>query len=96
MKKLRFLLILLLWPTYILADAFQLIKVASGLGVPWGMAFISDNEIVFTERQGKLGILNVNSGLVEYITGLPEIYVAGQGGLMDVATPPNYNADDWL
>ncbi|HIF88502.1 MAG TPA: PQQ-dependent sugar dehydrogenase [Candidatus Thioglobus sp.] len=97
MKKSGLLLIMFfLWPICALADTFQLVKTASGLGVPWGMAFTSDNEIVFTERQGKLGILNVNSGLVEYITGLPEIHVAGQGGLMDVATLPNYNFDDWL
>ncbi|MCS5591512.1 MAG: PQQ-dependent sugar dehydrogenase, partial [Gammaproteobacteria bacterium] len=97
MKKSGLLLIMFfLWPVCALADAFQLVKIATGLGVPWGMTFISDDKILFTERQGNLGVLSVSSGLLEYIEGLPEIHVAGQGGLMDVATSPNYNFDNWL
>ena len=97
MKKSGLLLIIFfLWPVCTLADTFQLVKIASGLGVPWGMAFISDDKMLFTERQGNLGILNVNSGLLEYIEGLPEIHVAGQGGLMDVAASPDYDSEGWL
>ena len=97
MKKPGLLLIMFfLWPVCTLADTFQLVKIASGLGVPWGMTFISDDKMLFTERQGNLGILNVNSGLLEYIEGLPEIHVAGQGGLMDVATSPEYDSEGWL
>ena len=96
MKRPHLLLIMFfLWPVCVLADSFQLVKIASGLGVPWGMTFISDDKILFSERQGNLGVLNVNSGLIKYIEGLPEIHVAGQGGLMDVATPPDYGSEGW-
>lgn len=74
----------------------QVESVASGLGVPWGMAFISANEILFTQRSGGLGILSVNTGEVSSLGRVPGIKVAGQGGLLDVAVPNNYAAGDWV
>ena len=41
---------------------FQVIEVARGLGVPWGMVFISRTKILFTERKGLIGILEPTSG----------------------------------
>ncbi len=67
-----------------LSVTYQIKQIASGLGVPWGMTFHSANEILFTERQGKLGIINLDNGKVFYLSGLPIILAKGQGGLMDV------------
>ena len=36
-----------------LATTYQVTQVATGLGIPWGMSFQSQNEILFTERKGK-------------------------------------------
>lgn len=79
-----------------LADDFLLEKIASGLGIPWGLAFISDDEILFTERRGALGILNIESGAVDRVSGLPDVLAEGQGGLMDVAVPADYKQQGWI
>ena len=86
---------LFLFPIDILAATYQVTQVATGLDIPWGMSFQSENEILFTERKGRLGIVNIDSGEVNYLSGLPEIIANGQGGLMDVAKPINNEIADW-
>ncbi len=75
---------------------FRVEKVADGLGVPWGMAFLSPSEILFTERDGGVGLLNPETKAVTTIKGAPQVMAAGQGGLLDVAVPPGYKSSDWI
>lgn len=95
MKK--FLLLILL-SVSVCAHAvdFKLESLTSGLGVPWGMVFISGNEILFTERSGKAGLLDVSNNKVRYLSGLPAVRASGQGGLMDVAVAPDYQPGGWI
>jgi glucose/arabinose dehydrogenase len=86
---------LFLFPIDILATTYQVTQVATGLGIPWGMSFQSENEILFTERKGRLGIVNIDSGEVNYLSGLPDIIANGQGGFMDVVKPTNNEIADW-
>jgi len=86
---------LFLFPVDILAATYQITQVATGLGIPWGMSFQSESEILFTERKGRLGIVNIDSGEVNYLSGLPEIIANGQGGLMDLVKPINNEIADW-
>ena len=76
--------------------SFQLNKVADGLGVPWGMVFIGPDQILFTERNGKIGILDTASGVITGISGGPKVMHSGQGGLLDVAVPPDFVPGDWI
>jgi len=87
--------VLFLFPVETLATTYQVTQIATGLGIPWGMSFQSQNEILFTERKGRLGIVNIVSGEVNYLSGLPDIVANGQGGLMDVAKPTNNEISDW-
>lgn len=97
MKKLSILTgLLILIATSARADLFQLEKIASGLQIPWGLSFISEHEILFSERKGKLGILNTRTKKLTNITGLPAMFVKGQGGFMDVAVAPDYQPQDWI
>jgi len=84
-----------LFPVDALATTYQVTQVATGLGIPWSMSFQSQNEILFTERKGRLGIVNIDSGEVNYLSGLPDIVANGQGGLMDVTKPTNNEISDW-
>ncbi len=70
--------------------------IAKGLSVVWGMAFLNKDEIIFTERAGTMGILSLSSGKVTAIKGVPRVKAEGQGGLLDVATPPDYKMGDWI
>jgi len=87
--------VIFLFPFDTLATTYQVTQIATGLGIPWGMSFQSQNEILFTERKGRLGIVNIYSGEVNYLSGLPDIIANGQGGLMDVAKPTNNEISDW-
>jgi len=95
MKKILYIL-LLIFPGWAGADDFVLKQVVSGLGVPWGMTFINDTEILFTERAGKAGLLNTKTAEVRYLPGLPALHMGGQGGLLDVAVAPDFKTGDWI
>lgn len=58
------------------------------LAIPWGMDFISEKELLVTEKSGTL--YRVTNGEKKSIEGLPPIYVRGQGGLLDVAVAPDF------
>lgn len=95
MKKIIAILILIM-PAWAAAEDFKLEQVTSGLGVPWGMTFISKHEILFTERAGKAGLLNTKTAKVKYLGGLPDVYASGQGGLLDVAVAADYQPGGWI
>jgi glucose/arabinose dehydrogenase len=63
------------------------------------MAFLPDGRILITERAGFMRALNTNNTLSANITPLPaNIFVSGQGGLLDVALDPDFvnNHRIWL
>ena len=63
--------------------------VATGLAHPWGMDFLPDGSILITEREGAMRVVR-DDVLSEPVSGLPDIAVAGQGGLLDVALAPDF------
>jgi aldose sugar dehydrogenase len=63
---------------------------ASGLEHPWGMAFLSGEEILVTERPGRMRILRADGGLSQPLGGVPAVAASGQGGLLDVALDPDF------
>jgi len=75
---------------------FIIDELASDLGVPWGMAVLDEEHVLFTQREGVLAQLEIDSGKISIISGLPAIKVGGQGGLFDIALPANYADGQWL
>jgi len=62
--------------------------VADGFDAPWAIGFLPDDSILVTERGGRLWRLA--QGARHEITGLGEIAVTGQGGLLDVLVPRDF------
>jgi len=75
---------------------FKVERVAKGLGVPWGMAFLNDDELIFTERRGNIKILNLDNLEITTLRGSPDVVAEGQGGMLDVAKAPGYTVGGWL
>ena len=75
---------------------FSLEPVTDGLGIPWGMAFIADNLMLVTEREGRISLLNTNTGKRTVLQGVPPVKADGQGGMLDVAVPPDFKTGDWI
>jgi len=68
--------------------------IVADLNIPWGFTFLPDESMLITEKSGEL--IHFKNGTKTSITGLPEIYVRGQGGLMDIILHPNYNTNGWI
>ena len=75
---------------------FVLENIIEGLGVPWGMAFISANQLLVTEREGNIKLLDTRSKALTSLQGTPDVFAQGQGGLLDVAVPPDFSPGDWI
>lgn len=66
-----------------------------GVTVPWGMAWLPNGDMLVTDRSGKL--LKVSGGkLVAEISGVPDVYSQGQGGLLDIVLHPEYESNGWI
>ncbi len=68
---------------------YTLEVVAEGMEIPWGMAFLPDNQMLITDRNGKMNLLSEDGTMTE-IEGVPDVLYEGQGGLMDVELHPGY------
>lgn len=75
---------------------FRLETVASGLEHPWSIAFLPDGRQLVTERAGRLRVIQNGSLQEAPVTGLPELVVSGQGGLLDVVLHPQFTDNNTL
>jgi len=90
MKKLLVKIVLsLLLSTNAYAENLKFTKIID-LDKPWGSSFISDNEIIITEKSGKIKIINVKSGNVTKVQHNLNFLETGQGGLLDIIYKDNY------
>ncbi len=71
-------------------------QLATGLGIPWGMTFIDREQLLVSDRGGKLQLVDLRDRSIKPVVGLPEIAAAGQGGLLDVVTGPEFEQDGWV
>jgi glucose/arabinose dehydrogenase len=76
---------------------FSLSIVAEVSGVPWGMTFISESQLLVTERGGSLSLVDTKTGETEQLSGLPaDIHYQGQGGLLDIACSHDFTQTQWV
>lgn len=75
---------------------YEVETIADGFSVPWALAFIDDSTVLITERSGQLIRFDLQTGQRTPISGVAEVAARGQGGLLDVATGPDYANTGWL
>ena len=71
------------------SEIFTLKKLAN-LNDPWGSSFINDEELIITEKNGKIKILNIVSKEINEVEHNLNYFVHGQGGLLDIIYQNNY------
>ena len=83
--KKYFLLILffLLFPFKGFSENFNFIKIID-LDEPWSFSFISKEELIITEKSGKIKIVNLNNKKFFAIEHNLNFLEVGQGGLLDI------------
>jgi len=88
-KKIIYVLILFfVFASKSYSQNFKLEKLVN-LDSPWGSSFINSNEIIITEKSGKIKIVNILSREVQEISHQLNFVVHGQGGLLDIIHKDN-------
>ena len=88
----RIIIALFLISSVVEADEIKLSKIVS-LNQPWGSSFINDEEIILTEKEGKIKIVNINTKDILDIEHNLNFLVYGQGGLLDIL---HKDQDVWI
>ena len=65
--------------------------VTKGLSRPWSLVFLPNDDMLLSERSGRLRVIRDGALDPTPIEGLPEIYVSGITGLMGLALHPNFD-----
>ncbi len=97
MRKIIVLLVGIVLPAVTLAGFPEPEIIATGLRIPWALAFAPDDRIFVTERPGYLRVINVDRTL-QTVIGPPDIDVlpTGEGGLMGLEIDPDFARNGYL
>lgn len=78
-------------------DSFRIEKVAEGLGIPFGFAFLPDGRALLTERpQGRMSLVDIQRKQVIPLEQTPDVFGKGGGGMLDVIVHPDFNNNGWI
>lgn len=83
-------------PTASSAGNYQLQLVTKGVGIPWGMTWLNESEMLVTDRSGELYLVRDGKLIETSIKGVPKVHAERQGGLLDVEIDPNYKENGWI
>ena len=72
------------------------IVTSDDIRIPWGMAFLPNNDILVTDRGGTLHLIQNGELHPKPIGGVPEVRAKGQGGLLDIELHPKYEQNGWI
>ena len=76
--------------------AFDITVIAKGLQNPWAVEPLPNGDLLVTERPGRMRIVSASGQVGEPLANLPKVAASGQGGLLDVALSPTFEADRTL
>lgn len=70
--------------------------VAKNLEVPWALAFLPDNTMLFTERPGRVRM--IKNGVLQKapIATLDDVTPVGESGLLGIAVHPNFSTNQYI
>jgi glucose/arabinose dehydrogenase len=83
-------------PAQLTEANLKLDTVVTGLKMPWATAFLPNGNMLVTERGGKLRLVKNGKLDPQEISGVPEVWSKGQGGLLDVVLHPDYAKNGWI
>jgi len=69
---------------------------ATGLRVPFGMAFLPDGRALVTDRPGTLWLFDTRTNAMTQVAGVPAVSDTVDGGLLDVQVHPDYARNGWI
>lgn len=70
--------------------------VAKGLEVPWAIVFAPDGRMIFTERPGRVRVIEKGQLRPQPLAVIQDCVHRGEGGLMGLALHPDFARNRWL
>ena len=77
-------------------ETFRIETFVDGFDIPWGMAFLPNRDLIVSDRNGSLWLVNYKSKTRTQIIGVPEVRYKGQGGLLDVQVHPDFINNNFI
>ena len=100
-KTLVTIFLFLLCVNYSFAENLNFKKIVN-LKSSWGSTFISDTELLITEKSGKIKLININTNKISSVNHNLNYLEHGQGGLLDILFKDDFvyisyteNRGDW-
>ncbi len=75
---------------------FRIETVASGLEMPWGFVWLPNNDLLFSERPGRVRIIEKGKLRVEPVFTVPDVEPTGESGLMDITLHPDFGKNGFV
>lgn len=69
--------------------------VFSGVSIPWALTWLPDGSMLVGDKSGDVTLV-IGDQTTSIATGFDDLYLRGQGGLLDIVTHPNYPENGWL
>jgi aldose sugar dehydrogenase len=79
-----------------LGPKLRVVPMAKGLVNAWGIAFLPSGDMLVTEKPGRLRIIRNGTLDPQPITGTPEVYPVGQGGMLEVLPHPRFAENQFI
>ena len=71
--------------------------IAQGLTIPWALDFLPDKQIIFTERPGRVRLIDGRGRLIaEPVLTLGDVAAVGEGGLLGIASHPRFSENSFV
>ncbi len=81
----------------ILKEAPLAAVVAKNLEIPWAIDFLPDGSIIFTERSGRIRLLDAKEGLwPDPLLTIEEVANVGEGGLLGLTVHPDFTKNQFI
>ncbi len=75
---------------------FRIEKVAGGLEVPWSIVWAPDGRMIFTERPGRVRVMEKGTLNPKPLFVVPDVEESGESGLMSVALHPQFSSNHFI
>ena len=76
--------------------SFKIEKVAGGLEVPWSIVWAPDGRMIFTERPGRVRVIEKGTLNPKPLFVVPDVESSGETGLMSVALHPQFTSNHFI